>query len=498
MANIDIRLNLSTINAFNAHNAGVGTVSLVDTVDLLFQASYNFGNNHAGYTTGLFSGDRLQLQFPDGAYSQYYGVSLANPNATTGEATATNMVNEQPSAYRLNVSGYMNYHYASNADGSFILQNTGGTINYADLQTLLPTTSPGYDATLGNVDLGVGGAMTLSQSGNLSGSITSLTTHADMLVRTGELTGNFSVNGNVNSIGQGLSSASVSGVADAFIEQYTDGSVVSLSNLALAINGNTVVSEKLLFDGANLPSDDIINITLATSLATPWALASGAGNDSVMITGGGATLSVNAGTGNDFIRLGDDGHSVDGGEGIDTMQFSGGRAAYKLTKAGAGYTLQDQAPGGAVDTLVNVERLKFIDSISVALDTGGDGIAGQAYRLYQAAFNRTPDAEGVGFWMHYMDGGMSLNQVAGFFVTSPEFIGLYGANLSNADMIDKLYHNVLHRAGDADGVKFWTHYMEVDGGTQAKMLAFFGQSPENQAALVGVIGNGFEYIPSQG
>jgi hypothetical protein len=495
MANIDINLGQATLNALNARAPGVGNVSMADKVDLFLHASYDFGFNHSGYSNAVFSGTSLNLNYADGATSVYSGVTLANPNATSGQATATKLVSTDPSSYRLTTSGNMTYQYAINADGSFILQPTGGAINDVTLQTLLPSNSPNYDATLGNETVALHGAVSIGQSGDLSGSVTSVTARADKLVVSSTLTGNFGIGGNVNDIGQGLARSIVSGIADSWVEKYTDGSSVSVTNLALAVNGDTVFNEKLLLDGANLPSDDIINVTLAGNLATPWLIAAGAGNDTVTLKGGGATLSVNAGSGNDRITLGDSGHGVDGGSGVDTAIFGGARSAYTVSKAGANFTVQSNA--GGVDTLANVERLQFADAF-VALDTGETGIAGQAYRLYQAAFNRTPDAEGLGFWIHYMDGGMSLNEVANFFVTSPEFVKLYGANLSNADMIGKLYNNVLHRAGEADGVKFWTDYMENGGGTQAKMLAFFGQSPENQAALIGTISNGFEYTPSQG
>jgi hypothetical protein len=40
---------------------------------------------------------------------------------------------------------------------------------------------------------------------------------------------------------------------------------------------------------------------------------------------------------------------------------------------------------------------------AVALDV--DGAAGQAYRLYQAAFDRAPDKNGLGYWINgWIDG----------------------------------------------------------------------------------------------
>lgn len=281
----------------------------------------------------------------------------------------------------------------------------------------------------------------------------------------------------------------MSGTADSYIEKYKDGSIVSLTNLALAINGDTVFNEKMLGNGANLPGDDIVSITLAGSLATPWVMATGAGSDKVMIKGGGATLSVNAGTGNDSITLGDDGHSIDGGAGTDTVIFSGARSAYSVIKAGAGYSVHGS---GGTDTLSGIERLQFSDA-TLALDINGNG--GQVYRLYQAAFDRAPDSGGLGYWIGASDAGMSLPDMAKNFTQSDEFKGMYGATPSNADFVDKLYHNVLHRAGEQTGVDYWLGNLNGGAVSQAQVLAFFGESQENQSALIGTIGDGFTYMP---
>ena len=52
------------------------------------------------------------------------------------------------------------------------------------------------------------------------------------------------------------------------------------------------------------------------------------------------------------------------------------------------------------DTLVSVERLVFSD-VTVALDL--DGVGGQAYRIYKAAFDREPDSGGLGYWIAQME-----------------------------------------------------------------------------------------------
>jgi hypothetical protein len=139
-------------------------------------------------------------------------------------------------------------------------------------------------------------------------------------------------------------------------------------------------------------------------------------------------------------------------------------------------------------TLANVERLQFSDQM-VALDI--DGTAGQAYRLYQAAFDRAPDKAGLGYWISMMDQGVSLQQAADGFVNSPEFASLYGANATDAQFVTALYQNVLHRAPDQAGYDFWMHSIQIV--SRAEVLTDFSESAENHAQLIGTIENGIAY-----
>jgi hypothetical protein len=180
---------------------------------------------------------------------------------------------------------------------------------------------------------------------------------------------------------------------------------------------------------------------------------------------------------------------LDGGSGLDTALYSGSKANYTVSKSSQGFTAA--GPDG-VDSLVSVERLKFSD-FTVALDIDGSG--GQAYRVYQAAFNRTPDSEGLGFWIKALDDGASLRDVALGFVDSAEFKSVYGATPTNAQLVTGYYENVLHRAPDAGGYTFWLRVLDQNQDTAAGVLATFSESPENQAGAIGVIGNGFAYMP---
>ena len=85
--------------------------------------------------------------------------------------------------------------------------------------------------------------------------------------------------------------------------------------------------------------------------------------------------------------------------------------------------------------------------------------------------------------------------VANGFVQSKEFKDLYGDNPTNADLVNKYYANILHRAPDAAGAAFWTNVLDQHLATNADVLMNISESAENKAALVGVLQNGFEYTP---
>ena len=180
---------------------------------------------------------------------------------------------------------------------------------------------------------------------------------------------------------------------------------------------------------------------------------------------------------------------LQGGAGIDTVVYHGTRGQYTVSRTAVADSI---ATRDGSDTLAGIERLRFSDT-DVALDI--DGVGGQAYRVYQAAFNRTPDAAGLGYWIAQMDKGASLQLVAGQFTTSAEFIALYGASPSNAQIVDKLYMNVLHRPGEAAGVAYWNSVLDNNPGSLPQVLASFSESAENVAALVGVMQNGVPYVP---
>jgi hypothetical protein len=205
-----------------------------------------------------------------------------------------------------------------------------------------------------------------------------------------------------------------------------------------------------------------------------------------------AAAATAPGDGNTVYQGSLQGARIDGGAGLDTAYYAGQETQYTFVRKDGGFAVSRPGGGGTADLLVGVERVMFDGALMKALDI--DGVGGRAYRIYQAAFDRTPDMAGLGYWIAMMDKGVTLDEVAAGFVASNEFKGLYGANPTHLELVTRLYTNVLHRPGDAGGIDFWVGALDK-GVSLASVLAGFSESAENVEGLLPLIGNGFSYQP---
>ncbi len=163
---------------------------------------------------------------------------------------------------------------------------------------------------------------------------------------------------------------------------------------------------------------------------------------------------------------------------------------FSLSKSGAVYSLTEKNNLTLPQVLsAQIERIHFADT-SLALDIYGN--AGKLFRLYQAAFDRTPDSQGLGYWITAVDDGITLEQSAEAFIHSAEFERAYGLNPSDEIFLNHLYNNVLHRAGDPGGLNFWLTLLK-QGQSRAKVLLAFAESDENKGNLAPKIANGILY-----
>lgn len=228
------------------------------------------------------------------------------------------------------------------------------------------------------------------------------------------------------------------------------------------------------------------------ALSTPQITSDGIGGS--IITFGAQAIPTIALAVNESYTVGSPDLLIAGNSlGINTISYWESSSLFSISLSGSSTIVIDSSGTFGKDNLANIQRIHFSDTM-VALDIGPTQTAGSVYMLYQATFNRTPDAAGLGYWINAVDKGANIiKDVAAAFVTSPEFIAKYGSNPTNASYVDNLYQNVLHRAGESGGVAYWNQQLNSGAATKAFVLEQFATLAEGAALVAPTIAHGIAY-----
>jgi hypothetical protein len=175
-----------------------------------------------------------------------------------------------------------------------------------------------------------------------------------------------------------------------------------------------------------------------------------------------------------------------------TIQIDGNQLHFQQPPSGSTFGLILGADSGA--ELVFTDKTVFVENADNA----------NLVRLYSAAFDRAPDAQGLSGWETILTnnipaaakaGGIyqalaltddgSGTSIAGGFLQSAEFQAKYG-NLDDSHFVTQLYLNVLNRTPDPTEVNGWLNLMHNGDAhgthyTQEMVLVGFAESPENIA-----------------
>ena len=261
------------------------------------------------------------------------------------------------------------------------------------------------------------------------------------------------------------------------------------------------------------------------------------------LEGGESSDKIFGGLGSDFI---------DGGEGEDIAFYAGNFEDYKFDRTKDTVSLEDQREGlnDGNDVLKNVEYIQFADqkvdvskldvvktytgeskdfkfykrddgSIEVKTEDGFDDITGvpklefddttfsgisdieetfdqvkskddetgQMFRVYNAAFARFPDSDGLEYWIDKNQSGENSNrQVADSFLASGEFKETYGEDVDTGTYVNTLYKNILGREADQEGYDYWVTQLDSGQENRGELLLGFAESIENQALFSEVTG----------
>lgn len=111
-------------------------------------------------------------------------------------------------------------------------------------------------------------------------------------------------------------------------------------------------------------------------------------------------------------------------------------------------SIQDTVAGrDGTRTVAKPGLIRFADGAGIFDPIGN---AQSNARLYQAAFNRTPDLAGLQYSTALLNAGsIGLQAIADGFLTGSEYLAQYGSTSNSTDQFVKnLYQNVLHRTLD--------------------------------------------------
>jgi len=130
------------------------------------------------------------------------------------------------------------------------------------------------------------------------------------------------------------------------------------------------------------------------------------------------------------------------------------------------------------------EKLQTVASHDVAIGATDLGVL---IRLYDALYDRRPDADGLNYWIGRSEAGISLADIADNFVDADETTG----RLDDQAFIARLYQTALERAATAIELSEWTALLGNGQVDRGDVLLALADSAE-MVALVGVMSTTFE------
>jgi len=169
---------------------------------------------------------------------------------------------------------------------------------------------------------------------------------------------------------------------------------------------------------------------------------------------------------------------VDGGKGNDSLKFGfslNSATNFKIQEiSGGSFTLKQQ--DGSLLATYQIESLKF-DNFIVNTQVYSNAqtisrpVLDTLLDIYVAYFNRVPDADGLNYWIDSYKSGMGLSKISeAFFYAAAEKSAQtgYTLDLSNTDLINKIYTNALGRKEGADsaGLNYWLK--DLGSGVQTR------------------------------
>ncbi len=277
-----------------------------------------------------------------------------------------------------------------------------------------------------------------------------------------------------------------SGEAFSFFLRSPTNATIARSTATVLITDNDNLERSLLSHGR---SDDLYDIL---SAATDFIEEAGGGLDIVRAPFSytlpahleGLYLSgsaVNA-TGNELANVlrGTPGNNtLNGLNAIDTAIFAAHSSQFTQTGTIEARTVT--TPMDGTDALLSIERLRFADTI-LASDTTPGGNTYAAFAMFNAGFNRAPDAAELGRWTAQRD------QLGTAVDLAQAMIHFYAPGVPNDALVTHLWSTIVGGAITPGDLATYVGLIDSGTFTQASLLEFVSTHPFNTVELVGMVG----------
>lgn len=260
----------------------------------------------------------------------------------------------------------------------------------------------------------------------------------------------------------------------AIYDAYANGGYAVGNKLSVVTTDNTGLIRKNI---AQTSQTEQINITSAVK------------DNSALLSY--AVASTDAGS---ILRFGDADNQItikdaslpnvylDGGKGNDSLKLGfnlNSASNFKIQEiAGSTFTLKQQ--DGSLLATYQIESLKFDNfivntKVHANAQTISKSVLDTLLDIYVAYFNRVPDADGLNYWIDSFKSGMGLSKISeAFFYAAAEKSAQtgYTLDLSNTDLINKIYVNALGRNAGADtaGLNYWLNDLSSGVQTRGSMV----------------------------
>ncbi len=197
-----------------------------------------------------------------------------------------------------------------------------------------------------------------------------------------------------------------------------------------------------------------------------------AGNDTIYGEAGDDTLdggdgddALYGGAANDSFAGLSGRDAIYGGEGADRLQLALAMPQAQVMKLRSESILVNDDKGN-IAILHNVEQIQFADGIldlpALAIADNIDSILAQ---IYVAAFRRAPESAGYNYWANDV-AARGLAAVAETIFSLDIVKAIYPSEMTAQQFVTTIYNNVFNRTPDVDGLNYWVHRLASESRGQ--------------------------------